>query len=53
MAKKPKLKRDVMQKYASEIAKREGGKTQARIGDIRQILRIYHEILAEEFLNQK
>lgn len=33
-----------MLKLASEIAKREGKKSQARIGDIREILAIYSDI---------
>lgn len=36
-----------MQKLASAIAKREGGKSQARIGDIRQILKIIVELDVE------
>lgn len=37
-----------IQKLASEIAKREGKKSQARIGDIREILKILCTIDAEE-----
>lgn len=33
---------------ASEIAKREGKKSQARIGDIREILGVLADILVEE-----
>jgi hypothetical protein len=36
-----------VQKLASEIAKREGGKSQARIGDIRQVLKIITEIYGD------
>lgn len=36
-------------KLASEIAKREGKKTQARIGEIREVLAILSDILHEEF----
>ena len=39
------------QKLASEIAKREGKKSQARIGDIREILNILTELLAEEYIS--
>ena len=37
-----------LRKLASEIAKREGKKHQASIGDIREILKIIAEIEAEE-----
>ena len=37
-----------LQKLASEIAKREGKKSQARIGDIREILRLICVIDAEQ-----
>ena len=36
-----------VQRLASEIAKREGGKSQARIGDIRQVLKIITEIYGD------
>ena len=39
-----------LRKLASDIAKKEGKKSQARIGDIREILRILCEFEAE-FLN--
>lgn len=48
MATKPKLDKAVMNKYASLIAKREGLKSQVKIGDIREILKLFFEILAEE-----
>lgn len=35
---------DILKKLASEIAKREGKKSQARIGDIREILGILSDI---------
>lgn len=38
-------------KLASEIAKREGKKTQARIGDIREILKIISTLNAESVLS--
>lgn len=41
------MKIKTMNQLASEIAKREGKKSQARIGDIREILRIIVEIEAE------
>lgn len=41
-----------LQKLASEIAKREGKKSQARIGDIREILKIFFTMLAEDMINQ-
>lgn len=37
-----------LRKLASEIAKREGKKSEARIGDIREILKVVTEIEAEE-----
>lgn len=38
----------VLQKLASEIAKREGKKSQARIGDIREILGILADVFHED-----
>jgi len=46
------MEKEVMNFYASEIAKREAGKSQVKIGDIRQILKIFFKIL-EENINQK
>jgi hypothetical protein len=37
-----------IQKLASEIAKREGKKSQARIGDIREILGILSDVAVED-----
>ena len=37
-----------IRKLASEIAKREGKKSQARIGDIREILGILSDLVVEE-----
>jgi hypothetical protein len=37
-----------MSKLCSEIAKREGGKSQVAIGDIREIFRCYADLLAED-----
>lgn len=42
-----------LNRLASEIARREGGKSQARIGDIRSILKIIVTIHAEAILNHK
>ncbi len=42
-----------LNKLASEIAKREGKKSQARIGDIREILKIIVEMDAEMSVNFK
>ena len=39
------------QKLASEIAKREGKKSQVQIGNIREIIRIIEEIGTEEMLD--
>lgn len=39
-----------LQKLASEIAKREGKKSQARIGDIREILKLLAVIEAEMYM---
>jgi hypothetical protein len=38
----------VLSKLASEIAKREGKKSQARIGDIREIIGILSDIFYED-----
>lgn len=38
------------QKLASTIAQREGKKSQARIGDIREIIKIIEEIAVDEML---
>lgn len=46
--KKSGLSKDKMNKYASLIAKREGLKSQVKIGDIREILKVFFEILMEE-----
>ena len=40
-------------KLASLIASKEGKKSQARIGDVREILKIIQELLKEEILNWK
>ena len=37
-------------KLASEIAKREGKKSQARIGDIREIIGVLSDILYEQYV---
>ena len=37
-----------LNKLASQIAKREGKKSQARIGDIREILGIFADIMHED-----
>lgn len=37
-----------LSKLASEIAKREGKKSQARIGDIREILGVLSDIMLED-----
>lgn len=42
-----------IRKLASEIAKREGKKSQARIGDIREILSILGEIMFQEHLDDE
>lgn len=39
--------KQALQKLASEIAKREAGKSQVKIGDIRQILKVISTIHAE------
>ena len=40
-----------LNKLASEIAKREGKKSQARIGDIREIIGVFSDICHEELEN--
>lgn len=40
-----------MRKLASEIAKREGKKVQARIGEVREILAIYGDIVFEDVMS--
>lgn len=42
-----------LNKLASQIAKREGKKHQASIGDIREILKILVELEAEDIVAQK
>lgn len=42
-----------IKKLASEIAKREGKKTQARIGEIREVLAILSDILYNDFKNEE
>ena len=39
-------------KLASEICKREGKKSQARIGDVREILAILSDIFYENYVDQ-
>lgn len=51
MAKKKKkvvVAKPILNKYASKIAKIEGKKSQVKIGDIREILSIFFNIIAEE-----
>ncbi len=43
-----KLSKKDMNRLASKIAKREGKKSEVKIGDIREVLRILFEVLAEE-----
>jgi hypothetical protein len=43
-----KLNKKDMNRLASKIAKREGKKSQVKIGDIREILRILFEVLSDE-----
>jgi hypothetical protein len=43
-----KLSKKDMNRLASKIAKREGKKSQVKIGDIREVLRILFEIANEE-----
>ena len=38
------------QSLASAIARREGNKSQARIGDIREVLKIITDLIAEQLL---
>lgn len=45
-----KLSKKDMNRLASKIAKREGKKSQVKIGDIREMLRILCEIAGEEML---
>lgn len=42
-----------LRKLASELAKREGKKSEARIGDIREILKLIVEIEAEVLVNEE
>lgn len=39
-------------KWISKIAKKEGGKSQARIGDIREMERIQEFVMAEQIVRQ-
>ena len=42
-----------MKKLCSEIAKREGKKSQVKVGDIREILKIIVEIFSSELVNEE
>jgi hypothetical protein len=48
---KRKIKVPSIQKLASEVAKREGGKSNVKIGDVREILRILCEMECECQIN--
>ena len=50
--KKPR-KVPTVQKLASEIAKREAGKSSVKIGDVREVLRIMIDIEAEKMVAEK
>lgn len=39
---------DILKKLASEIAKREGKRSQARIGDIREVIAILCDVIHED-----
>lgn len=47
------MTKEKMNKYASMIAKLEGKKSQVKIGDIREILKIFMNILIEESLQNE
>lgn len=51
--KKVTLNKAKMNKYASMIARAEGKKSQVKIGDIREILKIFMQILVDEANEKK